>query len=203
MFAEIVPIFKAPVTRIRELTLKENHIVGIGFSSAKTIVAVLIYLIGIISMLIRPYQRQIAVSYIPVFFLAILVTGGADVLEAFLLKLFSGLFKGKTSFKSMLALVGGRAMYQVPIIFVCGLISLGSRSFATAVYLILSVFTIGLEYACYQSTVETEENKKLYAFASAKACTLAASCIVTWIIMLLVNVIAGTLGAFGALNSLF
>ena len=200
MFAEIVPILKAPVTRIRELVSEENHVVGIGFISAKTIAAILVYLIGIISMFARPFYRSLVVPYIPVFFMGILITGGADFLEAFLLKLFSGLFKGKTTFKSMLALVGGRALYQVPILLVCGLIMIGSRSFGETLLLILCVFTFGLEYASYQGSVEMEENKKLYAFASAKACTLVAIFIVNWIFMLFVNIIANTMSG---LNSIF
>ena len=203
MFAEIVPILKAPVTRIRELAAAGNQTVGIGFIIAKAVVGLLLYLIGIIriKIMMGPYSDMVKIPWFQLLVMILVLTAGSDFLDTFLLKTFTGVFKGATNLKAMFAMAGGRALYQAMGLIVCGALFLISPKLAIYLWLIVLTFTRYLQHSVYGAMVQMEENKKLYAYFAARVCTTIIVCVVMWVLLqLMSSSIAGSfLGSFGGI----
>ena len=90
MFSEILPILKAPVTRVKEIADSNNPAVGIEFIATKMVVCLLFLLIALLKIrgAVSGYSSyiDIKIPYLKSILCVILATAGIDVIDALLLK---------------------------------------------------------------------------------------------------------------------
>ena len=172
MFSEILPILKSPVTRVRQIAESNSPAVGVEFVVTKTVVFLLLVLIVIFKLkdLMGMAGELVKIPYVKLILLTILLTAGADFLEALLLKAFTALFNGATHFNAMLSVVGARTLYETLIIIVTGLFVLIYPTIGLVFYVFASLILPYIEFGGYQVAVQCDENKKPYAFFLVKIC---------------------------------
>ena len=104
MFSEILPILKAPVTRVKEIADSNNPAVGIEFIATKMVVCLLFLLIVLLKIrgAVSGYSSyiDIKIPYLKSILCVILATAGIDVIDALLLKVITALFGAKASFQA-------------------------------------------------------------------------------------------------------
>ena len=172
MFSEIGPILKAPVSRVRQIAESNSPAVGVEFVVTKTVVFLLLVLIVIFKLkdMLGIAGEVVKIPYIKLILLTVLLTAGADFLEALLLKAFTALFNGATHFNAMLSVVGARTLYETLIIIVTGLLVLIYPIIGLVFYVFASLILPYVEFAGYQVAIQCDENKKPYAFFLVKIC---------------------------------
>lgn len=189
----ILPSFKIPATEVKNLASKNSPIIGLEFMVIKAVLTLIGMLIMFRDML----------EYLPVgtlILLILLITIGADCLEAFLLNVLSGSFKVKTSRNGMFGVVGIRTLYESALLIIVAILSLISGGFAMAVSLVGSAtFTI-LQYGIYAEVAEGEANKKIFAHMITRAIVVLAIVLVTYLIgkSIITDVMGSMLGGLGS-----
>ncbi len=188
MFAEILPILKNPVTRVRQINSADNTSVGIEFIVAKMIAYILVAILAIVRV---RSQMGFLSDYveIPVFrilSLIIILTAGIDFLEALLMRAFAGITHGSASFAGTLITVGVKDLYETLIFLICGLIALVFPVFGIVLGILLTVIVPYIEYHAYVAAVQGEEDRKPYAYFLVKICMIL-------ILFVLVMLLAGDL----------
>lgn len=172
MFAEILPVLKAPITRGRELMDSGNSAVGIEFIVTKAIVAIVMLLIMVMKVksMMGDYAEYVDIPYFGLIFAVIVLTAGMDFLEAVIMHLLTMAFRGTTSISRMLSLTGVRALYHSIGLIVFGLFALVSVHVSMVIGLIMILFFAYLEHHLYVAGVACSEDRKLYAFLLEKIC---------------------------------
>lgn len=180
MFAEILPVLKAPITRGRELMDSGSSAVGIEFIVTKAIVAIIVLLIAVMKVkgMMGDYAEYVDIPYFGLIFTVVVLTAGLDFLEAVIMHLLTMAFRGTTSISRMLSLTGVRALYHTIGLSVFGLFFLVSAPAATVIGLIMMLFFTYLEHHLYVAGVECSEDRKLYAFLLEKICFVVVTLLV-------------------------
>lgn len=198
MFSEILPILKAPVTEIKNIVSGNSAAVGLEFIVAKGVIALIMILIALakISSMTGGF---IEIPYFKIIILVLLITVGADFLEALLMKVITGLFNGVTNVNAMLTTVGARALYESIIFVVVGILSLINLNFAIMIYAVLAIILTCIQYSGYQAVTQVDEDKKPYVFFVAKACMAVIIGIVVY--LMAKDILTTVIGGFGIFNN--
>ena len=180
MFAEILPVLKAPITRGRELMDSGSSAVGIEFIVTKAIVAIIVLLIAVMKVkgMMGDYAEYVDIPYFGLIFTVVVLTAGLDFLEAVIMHLLTMAFRGTTSISRMLSLTGVRALYHSISLIVFGLFVLVSGPVAMIAGLIMVSFSTYLEHHLYVAGVACSEDRKLYAFLLEKICFVVVTLLV-------------------------
>lgn len=183
MFSEILPILKAPVTRVQKIASTANPAVGLEFVAAKTVVVVMIILIA---LMVLKNEMGVAgdyvkIPYFRILFAALLLTAGVDCLEAFFLKIFTGVFNGRTDYASMITVVGARSLYEGIVILIAALFLLLSPGTASIVILVGTMIFPYIEFAGYMAVAKVKADRKPYAFFVVKICMSIVFLIIAYI----------------------
>ena len=191
MFTEILPVFKTPVSRVRQISASNSAAVGIEFIVAKAIISFIFTLIVLLviqgridnlaaldsSMSEVPFE----VPILPGVLAVLLLTAGMDFLEAVILKAITGAFNGNTNINTMLNVIGARGVFDT-VIFVVGMIlMLLSFKVALIIILLLQPISVYIEFAIYQGCVDLNENKKPYVYFIAKLCLVVITLIIAYV----------------------
>lgn len=118
VFAKIIPLLKHPVTETKKIADGKSSIPGIEFIAIKAAV-VLIFTIIMLAKMDSALGGFVEIPTVTIIIMAILLTLGADCLEALMLKVFSGVLNGVTEQSAMFSVVGTRALYETLILY-CG-----------------------------------------------------------------------------------
>ena len=105
MFSEILPILKAPVTRVKAIADSNNPAVGIEFIATKMVVCLIFLLIVLLKIrgAVSGYSSylNIKIPYFKSILCVILATAGIDVIDAVFLKVITALFGAKARFQAI------------------------------------------------------------------------------------------------------
>ena len=198
-FSELIPIFKKPTAGIKELVDKDNIVPGMTFIVVKAILTLIIVLIAF-----RDTFSYVSVG--GVMFAALLLTIGADCLEAVLLKVISDAFKVNTTTKSMVTVVGVRAALETAVLIVVAILAIVSGSFAMVIYTAASAAIPAFQYGLYHVTTKGDADKKIYAYMAVMAIMAFVAALVTYIFSQ--SIISGLMGSMlggvdGLMGNLF
>lgn len=202
MFSEILPILKAPVTRVKEIADSNNPAVGIEFIATKMVVCLLFLLIALLKIrgAVSGYSSyiDIKIPYLKSILCVILATAGIDVIDALLLKVITALFGAKASFQAYIDVVGATDMFAIFIIIIEGILIGIAPEIALVFFGILAPLVTYIQFAQYRAVADIDEDKKPYAYFIAKLCfTIIAGLVVYLLVRSTLNSMAG-----GLINSL-
>ena len=202
MFSEILPILKAPVTRVKEIADSNNPAVGIEFIATKMVVCLLFLLIVLLKIrgAVSGYSSyiDIKIPYLKSILCVVLATAGIDVIDALLLKVITALFGAKASFQAYIDVVGATDMFATFIIIIEGILIGIAPEIALVFFGILAPLVTYIQFAQYRAVADIDEDKKPYAYFIAKLCfTIIAGLVVYLLVRSTLNSMAG-----GLINSL-
>ncbi|MBS6194387.1 MAG: hypothetical protein KH828_02235 [Clostridiales bacterium] len=200
MFGEILPILKAPVSRVRQIAESNSPAVGIEFIVTKGVICLLLLLIIILRLkgMMGMAAEYVKIPYFKLIFFTLVMSVGADFLQALLLKAFTALFNGNTNFNAMLSVVGARTLYDSLMILVTGILVLIYPTLGLGFFGFASLILPYIEFGGYQAAVQCDENKKPYAFFVVKVCMTIILTILT------VTMMGGIITSLaGGMSSLF
>ena len=202
MFSEILPILKAPVTRVKEIADSNNPAVGIEFIATKMVVCLLFLLIVLLKIrgAVSGYSSyiDIKIPYLKSILCVILATAGIDVIDALLLKVITALFGAKASFQAYIDVVGATDMFATFIIIIEGILIGIAPEIALVFFGILAPLVTYIQFAQYRAVADIDEDKKPYAYFIAKLCfTIITGLVVYLLVRSTLNSMAG-----GLINSL-
>lgn len=167
VFAKIIPLLKHPVTETKKIADGKSSVPGIEFIAIKAVV-VLIFTIIMLVRIDSTLGGFVEMPKATIIIMAILLTLGADCLEALMLKVFSGVFNGVTEQSAMFSVVGTRALYETIVWIVVGIVGLLSASFGLILFGLAAVLFPIVEFGSYRTLVQTSEDRKVYAYFVAK-----------------------------------
>lgn len=167
VFAKIIPLLKHPVTETKKIADGKSSVLGIEFIAIKAVI-VLIFTIIMLVKIDSTFGGFVEVPKATIIIMAILLTLGADCLEALMLKVFSGVFNGVTEQSAMFSVVGTRALYETIVWIVVGIVGLLSASFGLILFGLAAVLFPIVEFGSYRTLVQTSEDRKVYAYFVAK-----------------------------------
>lgn len=167
IFTKIIPLFKHPVSETEKIAAGKSSVPGIEFIAIKAAV-ILIFTIIMLVKIDSTFGGFVEIPKATIIIMALLLTLGADCLEAFLLKVFSGVFNGVTEQSAMFSVVGTRALFETVVWIVVGVISLLSASFGLVLFGFASVLFPIVEFGSYRELVQASEDRKVYAYFVAK-----------------------------------
>ncbi len=172
MFAEILPIFKMPVTRIQTISASENPAVGLEFVATKAVLSILstLLMFKYLEENIRMLDRIISDSHLKIIVMVLFMTLGMDCLKAFLLKITTGVLNGRTSFSKMITVVGARALYEGIIFLVSCLFLFFAPEIALFLLVLGMMIFPYIEYSGYMSVAQVNSDRKPYIYFAVKVC---------------------------------
>lgn len=202
MFSEILPILKAPITRVKEIADSNNPAVGIEFIATKMVVCLLFLLIVLLKIrgAVSGYSSyiDIKIPYLKSILCVVLATAGIDVIDALLLKVITALFGAKASFQAYIDVVGATDMFATFIIIIEGILIGIAPEIALIFFGILAPLVTYIQFAQYRAVADIDEDKKPYAYFIAILCfTIIAGLVVYLLVRSTLNSMAG-----GLINSL-
>lgn len=177
VFAKIIPLLKHPVTETKKIADGKSSIPGIEFIAIKAAV-VLIFTIIMLAKMDSALGGFVEIPTVTIIIMAILLTLGADCLEALMLKVFSGVLNGVTEQSAMFSVVGTRALYETLIYIVAGIVCFISANFGIIIIALTSILLPIVEFGSYRVLVQTSEDRKVYAYFIAKVIMAVISYIV-------------------------
>ncbi|GAB5613051.1 hypothetical protein JCM37172_01500 [Faecalimonas hominis] len=180
VFAKIIPLLKHPVTETKKIADGKSSIPGIEFIAIKAAV-VLIFTIIMLAKMDSALGGFVEIPTVTIIIMAILLTLGADCLEALMLKVFSGVLNGVTEQSAMLSVVGTRALYETLIYIVAGIVCFISANFGIIIIALTSILLPIVEFGSYRVLVQTSEDRKVYAYFIAKVIMAVISYIVIYL----------------------
>lgn len=180
VFAKIIPLLKHPVTETKKIADGKSSIPGIEFIEIKAVV-VLIFTIIMLAKMDSALGGFVEIPTVTIIIMAILLTIGADCLEALMLKVFSGVLNGVTEQSAMFSVVGTRALYETLIYIVAGIVCFISANFGIIIIALTSILLPIVEFGSYRVLVQTSENRKVYAYFIAKVIMAVISYIVIYL----------------------
>ena len=202
MFSEILPILKAPVTRVKAIADSNNPAVGIEFIATKMVVCLIFLLIVLLKIrgAVSGYSSylNIKIPYFKSILCVILATAGIDVIDAVLLKVITALFGAKARFQAYIDVVGATDMFATFIIIIEEILIGIAPEIALVFFGILAPLVTYIQFAQYRAVADIDEDKKPYAYFAAKLCfTIIAGLVVYLLVRSTLNSMAG-----GLINSL-
>lgn len=180
VFAKIIPLLKHPVTETKKIADGKSSIPGIEFIAIKAAV-VLIFTIIMLAKMDSALGGFVEIPTVTIIIMAILLTLGADCLEALMLKVFSGVLNGVTEQSAMFSVVGTRALYETLIYIVAGIVCFISANFGIIIIALTSILLPIVEFGSYRVLVQTSEDRKVYAYFIAKVIMAVISYIVIYL----------------------
>ncbi|MBM6947345.1 hypothetical protein [Mordavella massiliensis] len=200
MFLRIVPVLKRPVTETRKIASEHSPLVGLEFMGLKALVVLIIVLVAA-ARLSDAMGGLIEMPYFKLILLALLLTLAMDVLEAFLLKSFAGMFGGSTDINAMFSVVGSRALYDGIIAAAAGILALIFPKGMVFVVLIGGVILPYVEYGAFRAVVPGDEDRRVYAFFLVKAIVTVVMYLIFYALgQSVLSVLTGSLmSSFGSL----
>ena len=180
VFAKIIPLLKHPVTETKKIADGKSSIPGIEFIAIKAAV-VLIFTIIMLAKMDSALGGFVEIPTVTIIIMAILLTLGADCLEALMLKVFSGVLTGVTEQSAMFSVVGTRALYETLIYIVAGIVCFISANFGIIIIALTSILLPIVEFGSYRVLVQTSEDRKVYAYFIAKVIMAVISYIVIYL----------------------
>lgn len=180
VFAKIIPLLKHPVTETKKIADGKSSIPGIEFIAIKAAV-VLIFIIIMLAKMDSALGGFVEIPTVTIIIMAILLTLGADCLEALMLKVFSGVLNGVTEQSAMFSVVGTRALYETLIYIVAGIVCFISANFGIIIIALTSILLPIVEFGSYRVLVQTSEDRKVYAYFIAKVIMAVISYIVIYL----------------------
>ena len=180
VFAKISPLLKHPVTETKKIADGKSSIPGIEFIAIKAAV-VLIFTIIMLAKMDSALGGFVEIPTVTIIIMAILLTLGADCLEALMLKVFSGVLNGVTEQSAMFSVVGTRALYETLIYIVAGIVCFISANFGIIIIALTSILLPIVEFGSYRVLVQTSEDRKVYAYFIAKVIMAVISYIVIYL----------------------
>ena len=202
MFSEILPILKAPVSRVKAIADSNNPAVGIEFIATKMVVCLIFLLIVLLKIrgAVSGYSSylNIKIPYFKSILCVILATAGIDVIDAVFLKVITALFGAKARFQAYIDVVGATDMFATFIIIIEGILIGIAPEIALVFFGILAPLVTYIQFAQYRAVADIDEDKKPYAYFAAKLCfTIIAGLVVYLLVRSTLNSMAG-----GMINSL-
>ena len=202
MFSEILPILKAPVTRVKAIADSNNPAVGIEFIATKMVVCLIFLLIVLLKIrgAVSGYSSylNIKIPYFKSILCVILATAGIDVIDAVFLKVITALFGAKARFQAYIDVVGATDMFATFIIIIEGILIGIAPEIALVFFGILAPLVTYIQFAQYRAVADIDEDKKPYAYFAAKLCfTIIAGLVVYLLVRSTLNSMAG-----GLINSM-
>ena len=187
MFSEIIPILKAPVSRVREISAAGSS-AGLQMIIAKAVIFLVVMLIAmlVISSRIREMSYgfiTIDMPYFQLILLTLLLTAGVDLLEAVLLKSITGAFKGMTNVNTMFNVIGGRCIYDTIVFLLVIILGIISWNAAFVVLIFATPISVYIQFSAYQGCVRMSENRRPYAYFLTKLCMSVISFLVVYLII--------------------
>ncbi len=187
MFSEIIPILKAPVSRVREISAAGSS-AGLQLIIAKAVIFLVVMLIAmlVISSRIREISYgfvTIDMPYFQLILLTLLLTAGVDLLEAVLLKSITGAFKGMTNVNTMFNVIGGRCIYDTIVFLLVIILGIISWNAAFVVLIFATPISVYIQFSAYQGCVRMSENRRPYAYFLTKLCMSVISFLVVYLII--------------------
>ena len=180
VFAKIIPLLKHPVTETKKIADGKSSIPGIEFIAIKAAV-VLIFTIIMLAKMDSALGGFVEIPTVTIIIMAILLTLGADCLEALMLKVFSGVLNGVSEQSAMFSVVGTRALYETLIYIVAGIVCFISANFGIIIIALTSILLPIVEFGSYRVLVQTSEDRKVYAYFIAKVIMAVISYIVIYL----------------------
>ena len=180
VFAKIIPLLKHPVTETKKIADGKSSIPGIEFIAIKAAV-VLIFTIIMLAKMDSALGGFVEIPTVTIIIMAILLTLGADCLEALMLKVFSGVLNGVTEQSALFSVVGTRALYETLIYIVAGIVCFISANFGIIIIALTSILLPIVEFGSYRVLVQTSEDRKVYAYFIAKVIMAVISYIVIYL----------------------
>lgn len=180
VFAKIIPLLKHPVTETKKIADGKSSIPGIEFIAIKAAV-VLIFTIIMLAKMDSALGGFVEIPTVTIIIMAILLTLGADCLEALMLKVFSGVLNGVTEQSAMFSVVGTRALYETLIYIVAEIVCFISANFGIIIIALTSILLPIVEFGSYRVLVQTSEDRKVYAYFIAKVIMAVISYIVIYL----------------------
>lgn len=167
IFSKIIPLLKKPVAETKNIANGKSSIPGIEFIGVKALVALIFSIIMLVKM-DSALGGYIDIPKATVIIMVLLLTIGADCLEALMLKVFSGVLNGVTEQSAMFTVVGTRALYETLIFIVSGILCFISFNFGCIIYGLGKIILPVIEFAGYRVLVQTDEDRKIYAYFIAQ-----------------------------------
>ena len=183
ILGQMLQIIKSPVSKTEEMAANNSKTEGLRLIITKAIafVAIVVIIIARINSELAGWG-DIKIPYMSLIFITAVMTFGIDWIEALLLRVFTGVFKGISPSNSMYAVVGTRTVYELTTFIVTAVLWMCSQSVAMFVGGALLLLTFYVEAAAYRAAVDMNEDKKVFAFFIAKLCTFIIAVIVVLLI---------------------
>jgi len=180
VFAEIKPLLKNPISYTKQIAKRDAMTIGLEFIGLKVVISIIITLMmmGRVNTIMSGgffggYKVFNMATQFKAIFLIIIFVGGADILEALLLKICAGVFNMETTFNKMITVTGTKALFESTLILAAGLVSMILPRIA--MFIILGGMILGsyLQYSAFNEIVTGDIDKKPYVFAIAKIAIMA------------------------------
>lgn len=199
MFREALPILKRPVTETRRIAAGNSPLVGLELIGLKALVILIIVLIAA-SRISGAANGLIQMPYFKLVILVLLLTLGVDALEAVLLNVFAGMFKGSANINAMFCVVGSRALYDGIIAIVAGILAPFFLTGSVFVLVFGSLILPYVQYGAYRAVAQGDDDRRVYAFFLVKVISSLVLYIILYMMAadMLTSMLGSAMSGFGS-----
>lgn len=199
MFREVLPILKRPVTETRRIAAGNSPLVGLELIGLKALVILIIVLIAA-SRISGAANGLIQMPYFKLVILVLLLTLGVDALEAVLLNVFVGMFKGSANINAMFCVVGSRALYDGIIAIVAGILAPFFLTGSVFVLVFGSLILPYVQYGAYRAVAQGDDDRRVYAFFLVKVISSLVLYIILYMMAadMLTSMLGSAMSGFGS-----
>ena len=199
MFREVLPILKRPVTETRRIAAGNSPLVGLELIGLKALVILIIVLIAA-SRISGAANGLIQMPYFKLVILVLLLTLGVDALEAVLLNVFAGMFKGSANINAMFCVVGSRALYDGIIAIVAGILAPFFLTGSVFVLVFGSLILPYVQYGAYRAVAQGDDDRRVYAFFLVKVISSLVLYIILYMMAadMLTSMLGSAMSGFGS-----
>lgn len=201
MIGQIGPIIKKPITTARQMISGERPAVGMQLIITKAVILLVVALVFVAATL-GEYSQHLNILYFKIIVSILIFTAGVDILEAYLMKTFTGLFGGTTTLKAMLTTIGIRGLFDTGVLVISLILMMFSGTIGLIAFVLLGLVLQCIQLSVFHASVEAPEDKKPYIYFIAKA-------VITIIVYVLIYILVKDLvqlvmaNALGGLSSLY
>ena len=199
MFREVLPILKRPVTETRRIAAGNSPLVGLELIGLKALVILIIVLIAA-SRISGAANGLIQMPYFKLVILVLLLTLGVDALEAVLLNVFAGMFKGSANINAMFCVVGSRALYDGIIAIVACILAPFFVTGSVFVLVFGSLILPYVQYGAYRAVAQGDDDRRVYAFFLVKVISSLVLYIILYMMAadMLTSMLGSAMSGFGS-----
>lgn len=199
MFREVLPILKRPVTETRRIAAGNSPLVGLELIGLKALVILIIVLIAA-SRISGAANGLIQMPYFKLVILVLLLTLGVDALEAVLLNVFAGMFKGSANINAMFCVVGSRALYDGIIAIVAGILAPFFLTGSVFVLVFGSLILPYVQYGAYRAVAQGDDDRRVYAFFLVKVISSLVLYIILYMMAadMMTSMLGSAMSGFGS-----